>query len=94
MSKVELKESFFEMVNQSIKVLDVLYTSKLDFDECMQVLNVLSNSLVIKNFANMEPDKKSIKDLKDSMQKDVDEYNKKKASAATLTKQKNISRRL
>ena len=86
MSKVELQESFFEMVTQSIKVLDVLYTSKLDFDECIQVLNVLSNSFVIKNFANMKPDKKSIKDLKDSMQKDVDEYNNKKASAGTLTK--------
>ena len=85
MSKVELQESFFERVTQSIKVLDVLYTSELNFDECMQVLNVLSNSLVIKNFANMKPDKKSIKDLKDSMQKDVDEYNNKKASAGTLT---------
>lgn len=86
MPKVELQESFFEMVTTSIKVLDVLYTSELDFDECMQVLNVLSNSLVIKNFACMESDKKSIKDLKDSMQKDVDEYNDKKASAGTLTK--------
>lgn len=86
MSKVELQESFFEMVTTSIKVLDDLYTSELDFDECVQVLNVLSNSLVIKNFACMESDKKSIKDLKDSMQKDVDEYNNKKASAGTLTK--------
>lgn len=86
MPKVELQESFFEMVTTSIKVLDVLYTSELDFDECMQVLNVLSNSLVIKNFSCMESDKKSIKDLKDSMQKDVDEYNDKKASAGTLTK--------
>lgn len=86
MSKVELQESFFEMVTTSIKVLDDLYTSELDFDECVQVLNVLSNSLVIKNFAFMESDKKSIKDLKDSMQKDVDEYNNKKASAGTLTK--------
>lgn len=86
MSKVELQESFFEMVTTSIKVLYVLYTSELDFDECMQVLNVLSNSLVNKNFACMESDKKSIKDLKDSMQKDVDEYNNKKASAGTLTK--------
>lgn len=86
MSKVELQESFFEMVTISIKVLDDLYTSELDFDECVQVLNVLSNSLVIKNFACMESDKKSIKDLKDSMQKDVDEYNNKKASAGTLTK--------
>ena len=74
------------MVTTSIKVLDDLYTSELDFDECVQVLNVLSNSLVIKNFAFMESDKKSIKDLKDSMQKDVDEYNNKKASAGTLTK--------
>ena len=86
MSKVELQESFFEMVTTSIKVLDILYTSELDFDECMQVLNVLSNSLVFKNFACMESDKKSIKDLKDSMQKDVDEYNNKKVSAGTLTK--------
>ena len=86
MSKVELQESFFEMVTTSTKVLDVLYTSELDFDECMQVLNVLSNALVIKNFACMESGKKSIKDFKDKMQKDVDEYNKKKASAGTLTK--------
>ena len=62
-------EENFEMLTTSVKVLDTLYTSELDFDMCVNVLKGLANSFVIGNIIGLELDKKSFKTLKDSMQK-------------------------
>ena len=37
-------EEMIDEVTTSIKVLDALYMSELDFDECIKVLNSLVNS--------------------------------------------------
>ena len=80
MFNVELNEEMLGKVTTSIKVLDALYTSDSDFDECVKVLKSLSNSLSFGKFLGMELDKESLKKLRDSMQRDIDEYNKKKAN--------------
>lgn len=50
-------EENFEMLTTSVKVLDTLYTSELDFDMCVNVLKVLANSFVIGNIIGLELDK-------------------------------------
>lgn len=67
-------EENFEMLTTSVKVLDTLYTSELDFDMCVNVLKGLANSFVIGNIIGLELDKESLKTLKDSMQKNLDNY--------------------
>lgn len=67
-------EENFEMLTTSVKVLDTLYTSELDFDMCVNVLKGLANSFVIGNIIGLELDKESFKTLKDSMQKNLDNY--------------------
>ena len=79
MFNVEIDEEIFEGVVVSVKVLDALYTSELDFDECFKVLTSLARNFALGKLAGMEFDKETLKDLRDSMQKDIDEYNKKKA---------------
>lgn len=79
MFRVELNEEVFEKCVTSKNVLDVLYASELNFDECIKVLTSLINSFTIGKLIGMELDKESIKKLRDSMQEDIDEYNKKKA---------------
>lgn len=44
MFNVELNEEMVGKVNVSIKVLDALYTSESDFDECVESLRSLANS--------------------------------------------------
>ena len=78
MFKVELNEEVFEKCVTSKKVLDALYESELNFDECINVLNSLINSFTMGKLIGMKFDKESIKKLRDSMQEDIDEYNKKK----------------
>lgn len=72
-------EEMIDEVTTSIKVLDALYMSELNFDECINVLNSLVNSFTMGKLIGMKLDKESIKKLRDSMQEDIDEYNKKKA---------------
>lgn len=78
MFRVELNEEVFEKCVTSKNVLDVLYASELNFDECIKVLTSLINSFTMGKLIGMELDKESIKKLRDSMQEDIDEYNKKK----------------
>lgn len=78
MFNVELNEEMVEKVNVSIKVLDALYTSESDFDECVESLRSLANSFKFGELLGMSLDKESFKKLRDSMQEDIDEYNKKK----------------
>ena len=78
MFRVELNEEVFEKCVTSKNVLDVLYFSELNFDECINVLNSLINSFTMGKLIGMEFDKESIKKLRDSMQEDIEEYNKKK----------------
>lgn len=70
-------EENLEMLTTSIKVLDVLYKSELDFDECINILHSLSKGFMIGKVA-MGLDKEAIKELKDSMQRDVDNHKKSK----------------
>ena len=79
MFRVELNEEVFEKCVTSKNVLDVLYCSELNFDEWINVLNSLVNSFTMGKLIGMKLDKESIKKLRDSMQEDIDEYNKKKA---------------
>ena len=79
MFRVELNEEVFEKCVTSKNVLDVLYCSELNFDECINVLNSLVNSFTMGKLIGMKLDKESIKKLRDSMQEDIDEYNTKKA---------------
>ena len=78
MFNVELNEEMVGKVNVSIKVLDTLYTSESDFDECVESLRSLANSFKFGELLGMSLDKESFKKLRDSMQEDIDEYNKKK----------------
>lgn len=78
MFNVELNEEMVGKVNVSIKVLDALYTSESDFDECVESLRSLANSFKFGELLGMSLDKESFKKLRDSMQEDIDEYNKKK----------------
>ena len=80
MFRVELNEEVFEKCVTSKNVLDVLYYSELNFDECINVLNSLVNSFTMGKLIGMELDKESIKKLRDSMQEDIEEYNKKKVN--------------
>ena len=79
MFNVELNEEMLGKVNASIKVLDALYTSESDFDECIEALKSLVNSFKFGELLGMKFDKETLKKLRDSMQEDIDEYNKKKA---------------
>ena len=83
MFNVELNEGMVGKVNVSIKVLDALYTSESDFDECVESLRSLANSFKFGELLGMSLDKESFKKLRDSMQEDIDEYNKKKADETT-----------
>lgn len=78
MFRAELNEEVFEKYVTSKNVLDVLYYSELNFDECINVLNSLINSFTMGKLIGMEFDKETIKKLRDSMQEDIEEYNKKK----------------
>ena len=78
MFNVELNEEVFEKCVTSKNVLDVLYASELNFDECIKVLTSLINSFTLGKLIGMKFDKESLKKLRDSMQEDIDEYNKKK----------------
>ena len=78
MFNVELNEEMVGKVNVSIKVLDALYTSESDFDECVESLRSLANSFKFGELLGMSLDKESFKKLRDSMQEGIDEYNKKK----------------
>jgi len=69
-------EEMLEMVTTSIKVLDALYESELDFDECIDVLNVLVSSFEFGEAVGNEFNKGTFKTLKDSMQKEVNDYKK------------------
>lgn len=69
-------EEVLEMISTSIKVLDVLYESELDFDGCMSVLRSLTRGFTIGDIVGMELDKEAIRELKDSMQKDVNNHKK------------------
>lgn len=79
MFNVELNQEMVGKVNASIKILDALYTSESDFDECIEALQSLANSFKFGELLGMEFDKETLKQLRDSMQEDIDEYNKKKA---------------
>ena len=79
MFNVEIDEEMVGKVKASIKVLDALYTSELSFDECFEALRSLTNSFKMGELLGMEFDKETLKQLRDSMQEDIDEYNKKKA---------------
>lgn len=78
MFNVEINEEMVGKVNVSIKILDALYTSESDFDECVEALQSLANSFKFGKLLGMALDKESLKQLRDSMQEDIDEYNKKK----------------
>lgn len=71
-------EETLEMATTSIKVLSVLYESELDFDECIDLLNVLVSSFEFGEAVGNEFNKESFKTLKDGMQKDVNNYEKTK----------------
>lgn len=77
-------EEMLDEVTTTIKILDALYMSELDLDECTHVLNTISMSFFIGKNTGMNLNKESIKDLRDSMQKDIDEYNKKKADETII----------
>lgn len=77
MFNVELDEGMLKKANVLIKVLDALYTSESDFDECIEVLEGLANSFKVVKLLGMKSDKEILKELRDSTQKDIDEYNKK-----------------
>ena len=79
MFSIELNEEILETVTTLVKVLDVLYTSELDFGECSKVLTTLVRSFAFGKLTGMKFDKETFKQLRDSMQEDIDEYNKKKA---------------
>lgn len=79
MFNVEIDEGMVGKVNASIKILDALYTSESDFDECFEELRSLANSFKMGELLGMEFDKETLKQLRDGMQEDIDEYNKKKA---------------
>lgn len=79
MFNVEIDEGMAGKVNTSIKILDALYTSESDFDECFEVLRSLVNSFKMGELFGMKFDKEELKQLRDSFQEDIDEYNKKKA---------------
>lgn len=78
MFNVELNEEMIGNVNVLIKVLDALYTSESDFDECFEALRSLANSFKTVELLGMEFDKETLKQLRDRLQEDIDEYNKKK----------------
>ena len=63
-------------VTTSIKVLDVLYMSELDFDECIKVLNSLVNSFTMGKLIGMEFDKEDFKRLKAELQNTIEESKK------------------
>lgn len=75
---VEIDEGMVGKVNASIKILDALYTSESDFDECVEALRSLANRFKMGKRLGMEFDKETLKQLRDIMQEDIDEYNKKK----------------
>ena len=77
MCKVELDEGMLRKANVLIKVLDALYTSESDFDECIEVLEGLANSFKVVKLLGMKSDKEILKELRDGTQKNIDEYNKK-----------------
>lgn len=79
MFNVEIDEEMVGKVKVSIKVLDALYTSESSFDECFEALRSLSNSFKMGELLGMKFDKETLKQLRDSMQEDIDEYNKKKS---------------
>ena len=79
MFNAELDEEMVGKVKTSIKVLDALCTSESSFDECFESLQSLANSFKFGELLGMEFDKETLKKLRDSMQEDLDEYNKKKA---------------
>ena len=85
MFNIEIDEGMVGKVNASIKVLDALYTSESDFDECFEALISLTNSFKFGKLVGMDLNKESIKDLRDSMQRDIDEYNNKKADEKSPT---------
>lgn len=84
MFNVELDEGMLRKANVLIKVLDALYTSESDFDECIEVLEGLANSFKTVKLLGMKSDKEILKELRDSTQKDIDEYKKKKADETII----------
>ena len=85
MFNVKLDEEMVGKVNASIKVLDALYMSESNFDECFEALRSLVNSFKFGELLEMEFDKETLKQLRDNMQEDLDEYNKKKADEKSPT---------
>lgn len=69
-------EEMIDEVTTSIKVLDVLYMSELDFDECIKVLNSLVNSFTMEKLIGMEFDKEDFKRLKAELQNTIEESKK------------------
>ena len=69
-------EEMIDEVTTSIKVLDALYMSELDFDECIKVLNSLVNSFKIGKLIGMEFDKEDFKRLKAELQNTIEESKK------------------
>ena len=69
-------EEMIDEVTTSIKVLDVLYMSELDFDECIKVLNSLVNSFTMGKLIGMEFDKEDFKRLKAELQNTIEESKK------------------
>lgn len=64
MFRVELNEEVFEKCVTSKNVLDVLYCSELNFDECIKVLNGLVKSFTLGKLIGMKFDKESLKKIK------------------------------
>ena len=79
MFDIELDETMLRKVTTSVKVLDALYSSELDFEESIDVLKSLANSFSFGRLVGMDLNKESIKVLRNSMQRDIDAFNKKKA---------------
>lgn len=75
---VEIDEGMVGKVNASIKILDALYTNESDFDDFFEALRSLENRFKMGKRLGIEFDKETLKQLRDSMQEDIDEYNKKK----------------
>lgn len=69
-------EEMIDEVTTSIKVLDALYTSESDFDECIKVLNSLVNSFTMGKLIGMEFDKEDFKRLKAELQNTIEESKK------------------
>lgn len=69
-------EEMIDEVTTSIKVLDDLYMSELDFDECIKVLNSLVNSFTMGKLIGMEFDKEDFKRLKAELQNTIEESKK------------------